>query len=196
MGDLPKSMKTVNDLFVCPCGYHTSDVDQVDCHFSIKYKGYCHNGIGYFNDQFKCICEKSFDSFEDTEEHCILKKRRCMYNNEVIEQTRCKVCKLNFEFPCDLKTHQKTKTHKEKASGLYKDISLHCNLCNVSCLSRNLMESHLKTKKHIARLESPPIALECTLCNIKCLSQAQMKKHLETKKHTKNESTKSDIERM
>lgn len=183
MDELPPSMISINELYVCPCGFYESDIDRCTNHFSIIHKGYCHNGVSYSNQMFRCICGKAFNRFEEIEEHCRIKKTNCMRNYQITLNTRCFICNITFEYECELKVHKKTKRHIEKDTGTYKDISLHCKICDIHCLSRSLMEKHLKTKKHLARLESPKVDLECKICNIKCLSQNQMKAHLETTKH-------------
>lgn len=104
------------------------------------------------------------------------------------------ICNITFEYECDLKKHQKTKTHIEKENGTYKDIPLECKVCNIRCLSRALMETHLQTKKHLSMVESPVLDLECKVCNIKCRGQKEMRAHLETKKHKKNESNHTNIQ--
>ncbi|XP_057977053.1 uncharacterized protein LOC131164103 isoform X2 [Malania oleifera] len=44
--------------------------------------------------------------------------------------------------------------HNSKKSGVdMKEPALHCNVCNIDCLSPNNMNSHLKGKKHQARIQ-------------------------------------------
>lgn len=182
-------MKCINNQIACPCGFdcYIDEIDIVNSHISkTDPKDYCNNGIIFIDNKFKCICDKSFDTFEDTEEHVRLKRRKCMNNYLIDKETRCKICNIPFEYKYQLQKHLKTKTHIEKTNGTYKEISLHCKICNIRCLSKALMETHLKTKKHIARLEAPPLDLECKICNVKFKTQPHIKKHLETNKHQRN----------
>lgn len=173
---------------ICGCGYVSITPD--DLHLSHVLTGYCNNGIKAIPDnKYRCVCGKILDDSEAGKKHS--HSGMCVKNAERYILFRCTICDVECHTKRGLDTHTKTQRHLNKV-----DDPLLCKICNVKCTSDLKYKSHLKTKKHIARLESPPIALECTLCNIKCLSQAQMKKHLETKKHTKNESTKSDIERV
>lgn len=171
--------------YICGCG-HSAILSKIEEHMSSDCTGYCKEGMRRYKDtQFQCICGAVFSDWDRSEKHVLDKNGKCMESALRYKSRSCSICDLDFRGTAELTRHQKTKTHKEKASGTYKDIPLDCKVCNISCLSRNLMEIHLQTAKHKARVESPPLALECNLCNIKCLSQAQMKKHLETKKHKK-----------
>lgn len=188
MDQIPRFMKKINRLVVCPCGFDCfmDGEDTINSHISkVDPKGYCNNGIIFIDNKFKCICGKTFDTFEDTEDHVKITRRRCMNNYLIDKETSCKICKLRFEYKYQLEKHLKTKTHIEKVNGTYKDISLHCKICDIHCLSKALMEKHMNTKKHIARLEAPPLNLECKICNVKFKSQPHIKKHLETNKHKK-----------
>lgn len=188
MDEIPGFMRCINKVVVCPCGFdcYIDETDTINSHVSkVDPKGYCHNGITFIDNKFKCICDKLFDTFEDMEGHVSLKRRRCMNIYLIDKETSCKTCNLRFEYKYQLEKHLKTKTHIEKTNGTYKEISLHCNICNIHCLSKALMETHLKTKKHLARLEGPPLDLECKICNVKFKTQPHIQKHLETKKHNK-----------
>jgi hypothetical protein len=191
MVEIPKFMKQINRVIVCPCGFdlYIDNIHELSSHISCTHpKGYCNNGMNFIEHKITCICGKSFDTFDQAEEHVKLKKRRCMNNYLTVYETTCQVCKISFENKNQLNRHEKSNRHIEKLNGTYKDIPLYCKICNIHCLSRNLMEQHLQTKKHKRLVESgecvgKKLDLDCKICNVKFTSQTQIRSHLNTKKH-------------
>lgn len=191
---------TKRDTYFCGCDKEFDNIDDAICHYeSGDIDGYCENGIrrNYVDsdvkkDTFECVCGKKGDWYDISENHHNILKRICMTERRRKENSYCKSCNLQCESVKNYEIHCMTEKHRRNAKG-HTILSLNCDVCNIKCRGQIEMIAHLKTKKHLARLEAPPLELECKLCNIKCLSQKQIKAHLETKKHKKNESTLNNI---
>ncbi|GJS62372.1 zinc finger, C2H2-like protein [Tanacetum coccineum] len=102
------------------------------------------------------------------------------------------------------------KMHRILQNGASVDTLLHCDLCNVTCNNENAYQSHVASKKHVAKaimqqagtsggggLLTPtsegdckpqPLSsnvFQCELCNISCTSNELLNFHISGKKHQK-----------
>jgi hypothetical protein len=170
--------KASDGWYMCGCGFHTPTIDT--SHTSTELRGYCNYGMKAIEDhKYQCICGKILDD-------SILGKRHAHTGecaNKAIEYQRytCKLCDVECHDAHRLKKHQQTTRHKNKIND-----PLFCITCDIRCLSKALMEAHIKTKKHTRLLEEPNLPLHCEICNITCPSQKTIRAHLQTKKHMKN----------
>ena len=180
MDEVPLFFKQINEMYVCPCGYYTSKIDDISPHMSYQSRPFCNNGIGYKDDMYICVCEKKFATFDDIETHYKLKKGRCFGNYIVMLNTRCQLCKITFECKYDLERHKTTKLHIKKETGVYTDISLHCNVCDIQCLSKSHMKKHIETTRHKNKIDDP---LFCKTCKIRRPNAKEFETHIKTKKH-------------
>jgi hypothetical protein len=193
MENTPFTKEDSTGWYVCGCGFSTV-FSKVNDHMSTDFVGYCKEGVRKGrNTEYQCICGAEFSCWESMEKHVLDKEGKCVRSALNYKGRTCSICDLEFRVDAELKRHLLTKKHIEKSNGTYKDIELFCKTCNISCLSRNLMEKHLSTNKHVQRKKEGTLNLTCEHCNITCRGQNQMKTHLATNKHKKNEKLKQNM---
>ncbi len=173
--------------YVCGCGDFGINTEKLDQHMSKIIKDVCINGMKLIDKLvYKCVCGKEFNDTRESEKH--YKSRNCMINATDREQRSCKLCNLTCRNIGELKKHENTKRHLEKANGSL--IYLTCKTCKITCTSQNQIKEHLETKKHkdmveLGKIADEKISLSCDICEIVCTSQKTIRAHLETKKHNK-----------
>jgi hypothetical protein len=176
---------TTKNVYRCVCQEFFETLDDALLH--LDEDGFCENGIRMYSDnKYECKCgESNMNRVKMEFTHFYINKGKCINKKELQDMSFCETCDKHFHNISWYERHIQTKGHKFRLINPHI-LELECKICNIKCLSQQQIQTHLQTKKHLSRVESPPPDLECKVCNIKCRGQKEMLAHLETKKHKKH----------
>lgn len=119
---------------------------------------------------------------------------------------QCAVCRIQFPTQNQYNEHMSSYEHKAKAARVNTGMdvdqllsqlrdnpnsALKCQVCNIQCTGKSMLEQHLAGKVHRKKLElneqltSNPHVLFCQLCNVRMTDKNGLDLHYNGKKHQK-----------
>ena len=95
------------------------------------------------------------------------------------EHLLCRTCEIQCFTKVKFQAHLETSKHKRLSN-----IIMNCELCGYITTSKQLMDQHNSSKKHLNAVNGvkPPI-YECLECNIRTKYKSVYEQHMNTKKH-------------
>jgi len=119
-------------------------------------------------------CNYKTKILKEFDDHC-----KSAEHLKQFEHLLCRTCEIQFFAKVKFQAHLETSKHKRLSN-----IIMNCELCGYTTTSKQLMDQHKSSQKHVNAVNGVKAPLyECLDCNLRTKYKSVYEQHMNTKKH-------------